>query len=141
MHSPGRPSEVRYRGEIHGDPATPRPKGHSLPHQFDYCGQTAGWIKMALGTEMGLCPRHIALDPAPLPKSPPPNFGPFLLWPNGWIHQDATWHGGRPWPRRLCIRRGPRSPPQKKRHSLQFRPISIVAKRLLYVSVYRLVRR
>jgi len=34
-----------------------------------YCGQTAGWIKMALGTEVGLGPDHIVLDgdPAPLP--------------------------------------------------------------------------
>ena len=21
-----------------------------------------------------------------------------LLWPNGWMHQDGTWHGGRPRP-------------------------------------------
>ena len=35
-----------------------------------YCGQTAGWIKMALGMEVGLGPGHIVLDgnPAPLPK-------------------------------------------------------------------------
>ena len=35
-----------------------------------YCGQTAGWIKMALGMEVGLGPGHIVLggDPAPLPQ-------------------------------------------------------------------------
>jgi len=35
--------------------------------------------------------------PGPLPKkgAEPPIFGTFLLWPNGWMHQDATWHGGR----------------------------------------------
>ena len=35
-----------------------------------YCGQTAGWIKMALGTELGFGPVHIVLDgaTAPLPK-------------------------------------------------------------------------
>ena len=42
------------------------------------CGQTAGWIKMALGVEVGLDPDHIVLDgdPAPLPKkwAEPPNF-------------------------------------------------------------------
>jgi len=27
-----------------------------------YCGQTAGWIKMKLGTEIGLDSGHIALD-------------------------------------------------------------------------------
>jgi len=48
------------------------------------CGQTAGWIKMALGMEMGLGPGHIVLDgdQALLPKKgtePPAIFGPFLL--------------------------------------------------------------
>jgi len=35
-----------------------------------YCGQTAGWIKMALGMEVGFGPGHIVLDgdPVPLPK-------------------------------------------------------------------------
>jgi len=34
-----------------------------------YCGQTVGWIKMPLGTEVGLSPGDIVLDgdPAPLP--------------------------------------------------------------------------
>jgi len=27
---------------------------------------------------------------------PHPIFGPRLLWPNGWVDQDATWYGGRP---------------------------------------------
>jgi len=74
-----------------------------------YCGQTAAWIKMALGTEVGLGPGHIVLDgdPAPLHKrgqSPPPTiFGPFLLWSNGWMHQDVTWFGGMAQLRRLCV--------------------------------------
>ena len=34
------------------------------------CGQTAGWIKMPLGKEVGLDPGHTVLDgdPAPPPK-------------------------------------------------------------------------
>jgi len=38
-----------------------------------YCGQTVGWIKMKLGTQVGLGPGHIVLDgdPAPLPKGHP----------------------------------------------------------------------
>ena len=60
-----------------------------------YCGQTAGWIKIALGMEVGLGPGHIVLDGDP---ADPPIFRPFL-WPNGWMHQDATWYGGRPQPR------------------------------------------
>jgi len=44
-----------------------------------------------------------------------------VLWPNGWMDQDATWYGGRPWPRPHCVRWGPSPPPQKKeRHSPQF---------------------
>jgi len=43
---------------LYGDPAiTPRKKGHSPPPQFSahVCyGQTAGWIKMPLGTEIDL---------------------------------------------------------------------------------------
>ena len=43
----------------------------------------------------------------------PPIFGPYLLWPNGWMDQDATWHGGRPQPKRHCVRWGPSSPPPR----------------------------
>ena len=63
---------------------------------------------MALGMEVGLGPGHIVLDgdPAPLPKKgtePPFDFDQCLFWPNGWMDQDATWYGNRPWPRRLCV--------------------------------------
>jgi len=64
-------------------------------------------MKMALGMEVGLGPGHIVLggDPVPLPKKGKvANFRPILLWPNGWMHQDATWYTGRPQPRRLCVR-------------------------------------
>jgi len=99
-----------------------------------YCGRMAGWIKMALGTEVGLGPVHIVLDgdTALLPKTggrAPQIFGPSLLWPNGWMHQDATGYGGRPWPTRHCVRCGP-SYLQKKGTSTppNFWPMSIVAK-------------
>jgi len=58
-----------------------------------YCGQTAGWIKMKLGMDVGLGPGHIMLpvDPAPHPKGAQPQiFGPYLLWPNSWMDHDAT---------------------------------------------------
>jgi len=52
---------------------------------------------MPLGTEVGLCPGHTALDGDPaFPKGPPHIFGPYLLWPNGWMDQDHTWYGSRP---------------------------------------------
>jgi len=38
---------------------------------------------------------------------PPPIFGQCPLWPNGWMDEDATWYGSRPWPRPHCIRRVP----------------------------------
>jgi len=56
-------------------------------------------------------------------------FGPCPLWPNGWMHQDATWCGGRPQPRRLCVRWAPSYPPLKG-HSPNFLALSVVAKRL-----------
>ena len=51
---------------------------------------------MLLGVEVGLGPGHIVLDgdPAPsqaYPQAQPPIFGLYLLWPNGWMDQDATW--------------------------------------------------
>jgi len=33
-----------------------------------YCGQTVGWIKIKLGTEVGLGPGHIELDGLQLPQ-------------------------------------------------------------------------
>jgi len=89
-----------------------------------YCGQTAWRIKMKLGTQLGLGPGHIVLegDSAALPQmgTAPPIFGPYPLRPNGRIDQDSTWYGGRPCPGRLCVRWGPRSPPQKGGGAPQF---------------------
>ena len=95
-----------------------------------------GWMDqdMALGMEVGLGPVHIVLDgtiatevrrPRPIyativfdvdpatPRKrahpPHPTFGPCLLWPNGWMDEDAAWYGSRPRPRPHCTRRGPSS--------------------------------
>jgi len=69
---------------------------------------------MALGMEVGLGPENIVLDgdPAPPEKKaqPHPIFVPCLLWPNGWMDEDATWYGSRPRPRSHCVRRGLSSP-------------------------------
>ena len=88
---------------------------------------------MKLGMQVGLGPGHTVLDgdPAPLPKGaqPPPILGPYLLWPNSYMYQNATWYGGRPQPRRLCVRWGPALSPKMGRSPLpNFRPISIVDK-------------
>jgi len=84
---------------LDGDLAPFPKKGQSSP-QFsaNFCGQTAGCIKMPLGMEVGDFVLHG--DP-PLPEkgAEPPISGPCLLLPNGWMDQDATWYGVRPWPR------------------------------------------
>ena len=98
-----------------------------------YYGQAVGWIKMPLGTEVGLGPGHTVLngDPAPPMETgtaPPPLFGQCLLWPNGWMDQDTTWYGGRPRPRRNCVRWGPSSITERGTAAPTFRPMSSVAK-------------
>jgi len=52
-----------------------------------------------------------------------------VLWSNGWMDQNETWHAdtSRSWPH--CIRRGPSSPPKGARPP-NFRSMSIVGKRL-----------
>ena len=73
-------------------PSSPRKKGHSLHPILAhvYCGQTAGWMKMPLGTEVDLGPDHIVLDgnPAPHPRwkghsSHPPLFSAHVYCGNG----------------------------------------------------------
>jgi len=51
---------------------------HFLAHV--YCGQTAGWIKMPLGTQVGLGPGHIVLDGD---RAPPPQ--KWAQRPNFWF--------------------------------------------------------
>jgi len=68
------------------------------------CGQTAGWIKMRLGAEVNLCRGDVVLDGVsdPPKRGTPPVFCPCLLWPNGWMDEDATWYGSRPRFRPYC---------------------------------------
>jgi len=49
-------------------------------------------------------PGHIVLngDQAPPKGAQPPILGPYLLWSNGWMDQDATWYGGSARPRPYC---------------------------------------
>jgi len=83
---------------LDGDPASlpkrrrsPGPRGGAP--QFSahvYCGQSAGWIKMALGKELGLGPVHIVLDgdtsPLPAKRGQSPQFLAHLC-----CGQTAAW--------------------------------------------------
>ena len=104
--------------------------------------QTARWMKMVLGMEVGLSPGDFVLDRDPVSfpqkgRSPPPQiFGPFVLWRNGCMHQDATWYGAcllytSPSPRDFVLDGDP-APSLQQGAVLppNFRPMFIVAKRL-----------
>jgi len=90
---------------LYADPAPPPKRGTSPQFSVHiYCDQMARWIKMPLGMEVGLGTDDFVLDGDPTLASPkrgqsPQIFGPCLLWPNSWMDQDGTWHGGRPQPR------------------------------------------
>jgi len=68
-----------------GDPATPRTEGTPTITQFlthVYCGQTAGWMKTLLGTEVALIPGHIVLERVPALRETgtgPPSFRPMSI--------------------------------------------------------------
>jgi len=95
----GRPQPRRFC--VRWGPS-PSPQRGVAPPQFlahVYCGLTAAWIKMPLGTEVRLGLRDIVFDvdpAAPEKRAHGPHqiFGPCLLWPNDWMHQNATWYGG-----------------------------------------------
>ena len=86
----------------------PLPKKGGAPAIFGPCllcpngwkGQDVTWYRGGLG------PGYIMLDgDASPPKKGhctpkngaqrPTLFGPYLLWPNGWMDQDSTWYRGR----------------------------------------------
>jgi len=109
----GRPRPLTHC--VRWGPSSPPTRGHSPPN-FRPISVVAkwlhfsAWIKMPLGIEVGLGTGDFVLDgdPAPLPKKgrSPQIFGPCLLWPNGWMDQDGTWHGSRPQSRRLGVEVG-----------------------------------
>jgi len=127
---------------LDGDPAPLSQKG--AEPQFSahlYCGQTAGYIKMPLDMEVGLIPGDSLLDgdPASLRKrGRSPQFSANVYCGTPGCTRNATWYGGRPQPRRLCVRWDPAPLPKRGRSPSNFRPnrpMSVVAKRP-YVSGY-----
>jgi len=71
----GRPRSRRHC--VSWNTQLPHEKGYSNPHFLThvYCGETARWIRIPLGTEVGLAPGDIALD-----GDPAPTFRLTLLW-------------------------------------------------------------
>jgi len=64
----GRPRPRRLC--VRWGPSYPQKKRIHPPHPIlahVYCGQTAGWMKTPLGTEVDLGPGHIVLDKVPAP--------------------------------------------------------------------------
>jgi len=57
-----------------------------------------------------------------------PHFSAHVLWPNGWMDQDATWYDVDLGPDHVFD--GDPAPPKKGTAPPTFRPMSIVAKRL-----------
>jgi len=125
---------------LDGDPATSQ-KGHTSPHfsAYVYCGQSAGEIKMPLGTEVRIDPGHIALDEDPAPPkkghSPTPILDPCMSVVAKWLDGSRCHlvYGGRPRPKPRCVTWGTSPPPNKRgggsqQPSPDFRPMSIVAK-------------
>jgi len=98
-----------------------------------YCGQTVGWIKMKLGTQVGLGPAHIVLDgdPALSPKGAQRIFLAHTSCGQmaGWIKMPLGREVGLD-PSDICVRWGPSSPSQKWTEPNNFRPMFIVAKQL-----------
>jgi len=88
---------------LDGDPAPPEMWYNPQFSAHVRCGQ------MPLGMDVGLGPGAFVRW-----GLSPPIFGPCLLWPNGWMDQDATSYGDR----RHCVRWGPSSP-LKEKHSPQ----------------------
>ena len=122
---------------LDGDPTLPQRGTATQFLAHICCGQMVAGVKIPLGMEVGLDPGDFVLDGNLLPLSkkgaePPPHFFcPCLLWLNGWMDQDGSWHGGGPQPRRLYVRWGPTHSPKRGGAPLpNFRPISIAVKRL-----------
>jgi len=111
-----------------GDPAPVTKKGEAPP-QFSahfYCSQTVGCIKMPLGTEVGLCPDDIVLD-----GDPAPQFSARVYCGQTAVCTIRILLGTEV---RLSlvdiVLDGDPAPPPLKGTAPNFRPMSVVAKRL-----------
>ena len=108
----------------------PSPTKGAAPNFLPICCQASEWVKMPLGTEVGLGHSDVVLDgdPAPTTEHITATFRPMSIWPNGWMDQDATWYRGRSRSRPHCVRWGHSSLPERGTAAPSFRPMFIVAK-------------
>ena len=92
------------------------PQKRAKPPIYGPC-LVAKWLYISGYHFVGLGPGDFVFDGSQLPlkkgRSPTQFFGPCLLWPNGWMDEDATRYGSRPQPRPHCVRWGLSSPPGK----------------------------
>ena len=124
---------------------SPLPKKGRSP-QFSarvYCSQTAAWFRMPLGMEVGLSPRDFVLgwDPAPSPKGAEPaklSAHIYCGQTAGWIKMALGTKIGLS-SDNFVLDEDP-APSPKRGGAPNFRPTSIVAKRL-HGSRCHLVRR
>jgi len=113
-------------------PSSSSPKGAQPPISVHVCcGQTAGWIKMPLGREIGLGPGKIVLDgnPAPPKKGHSPHFSvhDYCGQTAGWIKMPLGTKVGLG-PAHIVLDGNP-ARPSKSDAAPNFRLMSIVAKR------------
>ena len=97
-------------------PSSPSPRKGAQPPHFRPMSSVPKRLDGSICPWYGGRPRpiHIVLDGnlLPFPEwGTAPIFGECLLWPNGWMDQDATWYKDRPRPRPHCVIWGPSSPP------------------------------
>ena len=97
---------------------------------LEYCGQTVGWIKMKLGTEIGLGPGHIVLDGD---RAPPFRRGTYSNFRPVCGDQTAAWIK-IPLGRKVGLGPGDivldGDPLPQRGTAPNFRPIFVLAKRL-----------
>jgi len=128
---------MKFRTEVGLDPSdivrwglsSPSQKGHSPQFSAHVsCGQTAGWIKMPLGVEVGLSPGHNVLDgDPPSQRGTAPQFLVHVYCGQtaGWIKMPLGTEVDLG-PGHIVLHGGQLCPPRKQ--SPSFRQMSIVAK-------------
>jgi len=120
--------------EFDVDPAPPGKKGTAPIPNFwpmSIVAKRLDESRCLIGTDVNLGQGDVVLDgvAAPPKRGTAPVFGRCLLWPNGWMDEDATWYGSRPRPWPHCVRRvtGTQLSRERGTAAPSFRSMSIVA--------------